>query len=257
MYETVLFEVSDSVARLTLNRPNKLNSFNEKMISELRHALKEARKSAEIRAILLTGAGRAFCAGQDLASVDEQADHGEMLRQYYNPLIEEIVSCEKPVIAAVNGVAAGAGFSLALAADFRIVSEKASFIQAFIHVGLVPDSGSTYFLPRLVGNAKALELMTLGEKIHADEAKELGIATKLISIDQWDEEIHSFAKRAAMIPTKAFALMKQNLQQSWELSLSALLEKEAFAQRVAGLTADHKEGVQAFLEKRKPDFQGK
>jgi 2-(1,2-epoxy-1,2-dihydrophenyl)acetyl-CoA isomerase len=172
-------------------------------------------------------------------------------------MVKEIESCEKPVIAAVNGVAAGAGFSLALACDFRLVSEKASFIQAFVHVGLVPDSGNLYYLTKLVGYAKALELAVFGEKIAADQAEKLGLVTKLIPVDGWQEETAAFAERIASMPTKAIGLMKRLLKGSHDLSFDEYLEKEAYAQRIAGQTQDHREGVTAFLEKRRPAFYGK
>ncbi|MBS4204246.1 enoyl-CoA hydratase-related protein [Lederbergia citrea] len=257
MYETILYESKNAVARITLNRPEKVNSFNKTMNIELLKALKQAATAEEVRAIMITGTGRAFCAGQDLSEVDEKIDHGELLKIYYNPLIEEMAQIGKPIIAAVNGTAAGAGFSLALAADFRLVSDKASFLNAFIHVGLIPDSGNFYYLPRMVGHAKAMELMMLGEKIRAEEAKMLGLATKLIPTEKWEAEITAFTERLAFMPTKAMALIKKNLLESWERPLSATLEQEAYLQRVAGLTADHQEGVKAFLEKRPPQFQGR
>jgi len=167
MYNTILYEVRETVAWVTLNRPEKLNSFNKEMHNELLQALNTADEDSNVRAIVLTGAGRAFSAGQDLAEVDESIDYGDLLRSRYNPIIEKMAYIGKPIISAVNGTAAGAGFSLALASDFRLVSEKATFLNAFIHIGLVPDSGNTYYLPRMVGHAKALELMLLGEKIDA------------------------------------------------------------------------------------------
>ncbi|WP_442593586.1 enoyl-CoA hydratase-related protein [Neobacillus sp. D3-1R] len=256
MFETIQYEIRNKVAWLTLNRPDKLNAFTKQLNKEMAKALKEASKDKEVRAIVITGAGRAFCSGQDLGDVDENMDHGEVLRQHYNPMMRALSKCEKPVIAAVNGVAAGAGFSLALACDFRIASEKASFIQAFIHVGLVPDSGNLYFLPRLIGHAKALELAVLGEKVSAEDAYRLGLVTKVAAVDSFEAEVSQFAERLANMPTKAIALIKKNLRASWNVTYDEFLELDAQGQRIAGLTVDHAEGVRAFLEKRKPVFKG-
>ncbi|MDM5336886.1 enoyl-CoA hydratase-related protein [Fictibacillus enclensis] len=256
MFETINYESRAGVAWITLNRPDKLNAFTAVMHKEMLAALKNAGRDKDIRAIVITGAGRAFCSGQDLGSSDNP-DYGEVLRKGYNPMIQELVSIEKPVIAAVNGVAAGAGMSLALACDFRIASEKASFIEAFIHVGLVPDSGNLYFLPRLVGHAKAMELAVLGEKISADKAKELGLVTKVAEEEAFIQEVETFAVRLASMPTKAIGLIKRYMNKSWESDLSEVLEYEALAQKTAGGTEDHKEGVSAFMEKRKPAFTGR
>lgn len=257
MYETVNYEVVDHVAWIRLNRPEKLNAFTEQLNKEIQQAVKQAKRDSEVRCLVITGEGRAFCSGEDLSGVSEDMDHGEVLRRRYNPMVKEIDSCEKPIIAAVNGVAAGAGMSLALSCDFRLLSEKASFVEAFIHVGLVPDAGNLYFLPKLIGHAKALELAVLGEKISAQEAHGLGLATKVIPLDHWNEEVTAFAKRLSQMPTKAIGLIKNNLKASGNSSLDTCLERDAQAQRIAGLSADHKEGVQAFMEKRKPIFQGK
>lgn len=257
MFETVKYEVGNGVAWITLNRPDKLNAFTEQLNKEVQHSVKQASRDKEVRCLVITGEGRAFCSGQDLQGVNEDMDHGEVLRQFYNPMVMEIHRCEKPIIAAVNGVAAGAGMSLALACDFRLLSEKASFLEAFIHVGLVPDAGNLYFLPKLIGHAKAMELAVLGEKINAEEAKELGLATKVIPMEQWQAEITAFAEKVANMPTAAIAVIKKNLKASWESTLEESLERDAQGQRIAGLTLDHKEGVAAFLQKRKPVFQGK
>ncbi|KML40879.1 MULTISPECIES: enoyl-CoA hydratase-related protein [Bacillaceae] len=257
MFETVKYEVGNGVAWITLNRPDKLNAFTEQLNKEVQHSVKQASRDKEVRCLVITGEGRAFCSGQDLQGVNEDMDHGEVLRQFYNPMVMEIHRCEKPIIAAVNGVAAGAGMSLALACDFRLLSEKASFLEAFIHVGLVPDAGNLYFLPKLIGHAKAMELAVLGEKINAEEAKELGLATKVIPMEQWQAEITAFAERLASMPTAAIAVIKKNLKASWDSTLEESLERDAQGQRIAGLTLDHKEGVAAFMQKRKPVFQGK
>ncbi|MBY6052693.1 enoyl-CoA hydratase-related protein [Cytobacillus firmus] len=257
MFETVKYEVGNGVAWITLNRPDKLNAFTEQLNKEVQHSVKQASRDKEVRCLVITGEGRAFCSGQDLQGVNEDMDHGEVLRQFYNPMVMEIHRCEKPIIAAVNGVAAGAGMSLALACDFRLLSEKASFLEAFIHVGLMPDAGNLYFLPKLIGHAKAMELAVLGEKINAEEAKELGLATKVIPMEQWQAEITAFAERLASMPTAAIAVIKKNLKASWDSTLEESLERDAQGQRIAGLTLDHKEGVAAFMQKRKPVFQGK
>ncbi len=257
MFETINYEVKNNVAWITLNRPDKLNAFIRQLNLEIQKAVKDSSRNEEVRAIVITGEGRAFCSGQDLSEVDDSMDHGEVLRNNYGPMVKEIEQCEKPVIAAVNGVAAGAGFSLALACDFRVVSEKASFVQAFVHVGLVPDSGNLYYLSKIVGYAKALELAVFGEKIKAIDAEKLGLVTKIISLEEWQAETAAFAEGIASMPTKAIGLMKRLLKGSSDLSFKEYLEKEACAQRIAGQTEDHREGVTAFTEKRRPVFHGK
>jgi 2-(1,2-epoxy-1,2-dihydrophenyl)acetyl-CoA isomerase len=256
VFETVLYEVRNQVAYITLNRPDKLNAFTEQLNKEIQTAIKNASRDKEVRALVITGAGRAFCSGEDLAGVSDDMDHGEVLRKRYNPMLLELDRCEKPVIAAVNGVAAGAGMSLALACDFRVASEKASFVEAFIHVGLVPDAGNLYYLPRIIGHAKAMELAVFGEKVPAEKARELGLVTEVIPMDKWDEKVAAFAERLANLPTKAIGLIKRNLKASWHSNLDDYLERDAQSQRIAGQTADHKEGVQSFMEKRKPVFKG-
>lgn len=256
MFETITYTIENQVAWIRLNRPDKLNAFTEKMNREIQKAIKQSNTDPTVRSIVITGEGRAFSSGQDLAEVDENMDHGEVLRTRYGPMMKELARCEKPVIAAVNGVAAGAGFSLALACDFRLMSDKASFVQAFIHVGLIPDSGNLYFLPKLIGNAKALELAVFGEKIRAEDAKELGLATRVIQQENWEEEVKAFAERLACMPTQAIGLIKRSLQASWAMNFDEYLEHEALGQRIAGLSDDHKEGVTSFVEKRKPVFKG-
>jgi 2-(1,2-epoxy-1,2-dihydrophenyl)acetyl-CoA isomerase len=257
MFETIRYDVKDGVAWLRLNRPDKLNAFIARMNREIKEAVKEASFDEAVRSIVITGEGRAFCSGQDLSEVSDEMDHGQVLRDHYGPMMKQIMQCEKPIIAAVNGVAAGAGFSLALACDFRLASEKSSFINAFIHVGLIPDSGNLYFLPKLIGHAKAVELAILGEKVSADEALQLGLVTKVVSVDQWENDVENFAVRLANMPTKAIGLIKRSLNSANDLPFDTFLEREAEGQRIAGLTTDHREGVNAFLEKRKPIFTGK
>jgi 2-(1,2-epoxy-1,2-dihydrophenyl)acetyl-CoA isomerase len=257
MFETISYETRGKTAWITLNRPDKLNAFNAVMHKEMAAAIKEAGKDDSVRALVITGAGRAFCSGQDLSESPEGADYSDILRKGYNPMVKALVGLEKPVIGAINGVAAGAGMSLALACDFRIASEKASFIEAFIHVGLVPDAGSMYFLPRLVGHAKAMELAVLGDKVNAAQAKEFGLVNKLVSEEDFVMEVETFAEKLAHMPTKAIGLIKRYINKSWESDLNEVLEYEAQAQKIAGESHDHQEGLAAFLEKRKPSFTGK
>ncbi|ANB57080.1 enoyl-CoA hydratase subunit II [Anoxybacillus sp. B7M1] len=257
MYETIRYEVREHVAWLILQRPDKLNAFTEQMNKEIVSALKQAAGDEMVRSVVITGEGRAFCSGEDLAGVTEELDHGEVLRTRYAPMMKALHHFEKPVIAAVNGVAAGAGMSLALACDFRLASEKASFIEAFIHVGLVPDAGNLYYLPRLIGHAKALELAILGEKVSAQAAYELGLVTAVIPESEWETEVQRFAAKLAQMPTKAIGLIKRLLRESGSGSFAEYLEKEAYGQRIAGLTEDHREGVRAFFEKRPAVFKGK
>jgi 2-(1,2-epoxy-1,2-dihydrophenyl)acetyl-CoA isomerase len=256
MFETIRYDVSDGVAWVYLNRPNKLNAFIAQMNREINDSVKKASFDDDVRCIVITGEGRAFCSGQDLSEVDENMDHGQVLREHYGPMIKQIRNCEKPIIAAVNGVAAGAGFSLALACDFRLVSEKASFINAFIHVGLIPDSGNLYYLSQLVGLAKAAELAILGEKVSAEDAVTMGLATRKIPMDTWNEDVSVFAARLAAMPTKAIGIIKRSLKATTSMSFDDYLEQEAQGQRLAGLTIDHREGVTAFMEKRKPVYSG-
>jgi 2-(1,2-epoxy-1,2-dihydrophenyl)acetyl-CoA isomerase len=256
MFETIRYDVSDGVAWVYLNRPNKLNAFIAQMNREIKDSVKKASFDDDVRCIVITGEGRAFCSGQDLSEVDENMDHGQVLREHYGPMIKQIRNCEKPIIAAVNGVAAGAGFSLALACDFRLVSEKASFINAFIHVGLMPDSGNLYYLSQLVGLAKAAELAILGEKVSAEDAVTMGLATRKIPMDTWNEDVSEFAARLAAMPTKAIGIIKRSLKATTSMSFDDYLEQEAQGQRLAGLTIDHREGVTAFMEKRKPVYSG-
>ena len=256
MYETIYYRTENAVAWIRLNRPDKLNAFTSQMNAEIQQAVKQSEENEDIRAIVITGEGRAFCAGQDLTEVSEQTNLGDVLRDNYGPMIKEIASCEKPIIGAINGVAAGAGFSLALACDFRLVSEKASFLNAFVNIGLIPDCGNLYYLTRMIGQAKAIELSLLGEKVSATEAERLGLATKVIETAEWEEQVRAFAEKVASKPTKAIGLIKQSIEASYHLSFDQYLKVEAEGQRLAGLTKDYAEGVTAYLEKRKPHFVG-
>ncbi|MFB4212231.1 enoyl-CoA hydratase-related protein [Shouchella sp. JSM 1781072] len=251
----ILYEERDGLGIITLNRPTAYNALTSSMLQQLKKQLSVAEKSASVRCVVLTGAGNAFCSGQDLHDVSEGADHGEMLRQFYAPVIQQMKASEKPLIANVNGVAAGAGFSLALACDFRLLHEKASFINAFIHVGLVPDSGNLYFLRRLIGEAKTIELAMLGEKVSAKEAERLNLATRVYQAEDYQNEALAFAKHVATLPTKGLAFIKRGLNKT-DGELNDYLEMEAQLQRLAGETNDHLEGIQAFKEKRKPMFNG-
>ena len=261
--KTVDVTISSAVCTITLNRPDVLNAFNDQLTTELHEALKSAERDATVRVIIITGAGRAFSSGQDLGDLKTRyvpgyvPELGDDLRRRYNPVIKRIREMDKPVIAAVNGVAAGAGCSLALACDMRIVSDQASFIEVFINVGLIPDSGSTFMLPRLVGLGKAMELCMTGQKVDAAEALRLGIANQVIPAAELNDAANKVAVRLASLPSRAIALTKRLLNQSLQNDLNAQLEAEAYDQETAGKTADHHEGVVAFLEKRKPSFQGK
>lgn len=257
----LLIERKDGVAIITLNRPDKLNSFNDELTFKLQDALKEVEKDDSVRSIIITGAGRGFCAGQDLQSrkfgEGEHLSLGDSIRRRYNPIVIKMRRLEKPIIAAVNGVAAGAGMSLALACDFRIVADSASFIQSFTKVGLVPDSGSTFVLPRMIGPTKALELMYSAERLSAQAAFELGLINKLVSREKVLSEAIEFAATLAKGPSKAFGLTKRALNKAIFPDLEELLEYEAQLQEIAGRSHDFEEGVKAFIEKRQPVYSGK
>lgn len=260
---TVTVTTVDQICTITLNRPDVLNAFDNQLTTDLGEALKAAEKDAACNAIIITGSGRAFSSGQDLADLKDRYKPGyvpalgEDLRKRYNPIIRRIREMDKPVIAAVNGVAAGAGCSLALACDLRIAAEEASFIEVFINVGLIPDSGSTFTLPRLVGPARAFEMCCTGQKITAAEALAMGLVNKVVPATELMTAATDLAKRIARMPARAVALTKQLLNESMTNDLAAQLEAESFAQETAGRTADHMEGVTAFFEKRKPVFTGK
>ena len=259
---SVLFDVQDGYALVTLNRPDKLNSFNPEMHQRLREALATVKSRDDIRAVLLTGAGRAFCAGQDLSDRvmkpgGPAPDLGQTIGTLYNPLVRTLRTLEKPVVCAVNGVAAGAGANVALACDIVVAGRSASFLQAFAKIGLMPDSGGTYFLPRLVGTARAMGLALLADKLPAEEAARIGLIWKCVDDAQLMDETRAIAAALGRGPTKAYGAIKEALYASPHNSLDAQLNFERDVQRELGRTEDYREGVTAFMEKRPPDFKGK
>jgi 2-(1,2-epoxy-1,2-dihydrophenyl)acetyl-CoA isomerase len=259
---SILYEVRQGVARITLNRPDVLNSFDTQMALSLQQILAEVARDTSLRAVYLTGAGRAFCAGQDLAEAAPTqgpgiADFAAHVRKLYNPLVLALHRLPKPVVCAVNGVAAGAGANLALAADLVIAAEEAAFLQAFVKLGLVPDTGGTWVLPRLVGGAQAAALMLLGEKLPAPRALELGLIYKVCPAAELEATAFGLAVQLTSQPTYGLALIKQLLNASSQNTLEQQLELEAEYQGLAGRSEDYAEGVKAFLEKRKPSFIGR
>jgi 2-(1,2-epoxy-1,2-dihydrophenyl)acetyl-CoA isomerase len=261
-YQHILFEVADGIARLTLNRPERLNSFNTVMHSEVRDALAGIEDGSKARALVITGAGRGFCAGQDLgdravAPGGTSVDLGDSIDKYYKPLIMTLRNLPLPVIAAVNGVAAGAGANIALACDLVIAARSASFVQAFSKLGLVPDSGGTWFLPRLVGTARAMGLAFLGEKLSAEQAAQWGLIWRCVEDAELAGVVDGLARQLATAPTRGIARTKQALYESWGRTLEQQIDVERDYQRELGRTADYKEGVAAFTEKRTPQFTGR
>jgi 2-(1,2-epoxy-1,2-dihydrophenyl)acetyl-CoA isomerase len=261
-YQHILYEATGGIARLTLNRPDRLNSFNDAMHAEVRDALAKLAADVSVRVLLLTGAGRGFCAGQDLsdravAPGAAPVDLGASIERNYRPLILTLRNLPMPVVCAVNGVAAGAGANLALACDLVIATKSASFIQAFCKIGLIPDSGGTYFLPRLLGGARAMGLALLADKLSADDAERWGLIWKAVEDAKLLEEATTLATQLAAGPTKGYALLKKALNASEGSSLDAQLDLERDLQREAGFSEDYREGVSAFLQKRAPQFKGK
>ena len=259
---SILLEIADGYAVVTLNRPDKLNSFNPEMHTRLRDALASAGDRDDVRAVLLTGAGRAFCTGQDLserrfAPGAPPPDLGASLDAYFNPLVRALRALPKPVVCAVNGTAAGAGANVALACDIVLAARSASFIQAFCKLGLVPDSGGTYFLPRLVGSARATGLALLGEKLSAADAERIGLIWKCVEDAELQREARALARHFAAQPTRGLAAIKRALQASATNGLDAQLDLERDLQRELARTDDYREGVTAFMEKRAPRFVGR
>jgi 2-(1,2-epoxy-1,2-dihydrophenyl)acetyl-CoA isomerase len=258
-YTTLLYSVSDNVLTISFNRPESYNAANEQMKKELLDAFKHAEKDPEVKCIVLRGAGeKAFCSGQDLKEYQEaKSSMKEMLEKGYNPIIKQMRTMEKPIIGMINGVAAGAGFSFALACDMRIMSDKAKFIQAFVRIGLVADSGSHWFLPRLVGTAKAFEFAATGKDIDAIEAKEVGLANHVVPHAELEKFTYELANKLARGATKAIGIIKRTLNKSLTMTFDELLSYEAMMQEIAAQSSDHKEGVNSFIEKRTPKFTGK
>ena len=261
-YESIQFETSSGIARITLNRPDRLNSFTSAMHAEVRDALAAVKDDATLRVLLLTGAGRGFCAGQDLsdravAPGESSVDLGASIDNNYKPLVLTLRSLPMPVVCAVNGVAAGAGANLALACDIVIATKSAAFIQAFCKIGLIPDSGGTYFLPRLVGSARAMGLALLGDKLHAEQAAAWGLIWKCVDDGEFGPYVENLLKQLAQAPTRGLAEIKRALYASAGNSIEAQLDLERDLQRELGYSADYREGVAAFLEKRAPRFSGK
>jgi 2-(1,2-epoxy-1,2-dihydrophenyl)acetyl-CoA isomerase len=258
-FQFIKYEVANGVATITLNRPEVYNALNDEITFELQDAFKSVAKDQSARVVVLTGEGKAFCSGQDLKASSSQGKRSflDSLHKRYNPLILGMRNLPKPIVCRLNGVAAGAGCSIALACDIIVASEEATLIEVFINIGLVPDSGSSFFLPRLTGMARAFELCSMGNRVKGHEAFELGLVNKVVKPEELDAAVKLYTDYFSNAPTRAIGLIKKMLNKSSTSTLDEMLEYEAYCQEIAGSTADHKEGVTAFLEKRKPAFQGK
>lgn len=258
-YQFLLYTLQDGVATITLNRPDVFNALNDEITYELQDALNQVAKDDNVRVVVLTGAGKAFCSGQDLkaASGQQKRSFIDSLHKRYNPIIRAMRNLPKPIVCRLNGVAAGAGCSLALACDVIVAQEEAQLIEVFVNIGLVPDSGSSFFLPKLVGMNKAFELCSMGTRVKAKEAHAMGLINKTVPAEELDSAVKFYTDYYAQAPTKAIGLMKKMLNRADSSTLEDMLEYEAYCQEIAGGSADYKEGVQAFLEKRKANFKGK
>lgn len=257
-YQFLHVTSQEGVCTIKLNRPDVYNALNDEITFEMQDAFKAVAKDETVRVVVLTGEGKAFCSGQDLkASAGKQRSFLESLHKRYNPIIRAMRNLPKPIICRLNGVAAGAGCSIALACDMIVAAEEATLIEVFVNIGLVPDSGSSYFLPRLVGMAKAFELCAMGSKVKAQEALTLGLINKVVPADQLDAAVKEYTDYFSKAPTKSIGLIKKMLSKSATSTLDDMLDYEAYCQEIAGGSEDYKEGVKAFLEKRKPDFKGK
>lgn len=257
---SIILKIENNIGFITLNRPEVFNSFNHEMRVEMHSALDKCTEDSNVRAIVITGEGKAFCAGQDLKEVttpETMPGFDKILNEGYNPIIERIRTIEKPVVAAVNGVAAGAGANIALACDIVVANENAAFIQAFSKIGLVPDSAGTFFLPRLIGFQKAMAVMMLGDKVSAAEALQMGMIYKTFAAENFDAEVEKLASALAKMPTKALGLTKRLLNESMANNLEQQLALESKLQIESAESYDYNEGVNAFIEKRQPEFKGR
>jgi len=258
MYEFLKYEKNEGVGTITLNRPEVYNALNDAITFELQDVFKQIKKDDEVRVVVLTGEGKAFCSGQDLKDSKSQGKRSfiDSLHKRYNPIIRAMRNLPKPIVCRLNGVGAGAGCSLALACDVVVAAEEAMLTEVFVNIGLVLDSGSSYFLPRLVGSAKAFELSTMGSRIKGKDLEDIGLVNKVVPMVELDEAVKSYTDFYAKAPTKAIGIMKKMLNKSGNSTLDEMLEYEAYSQEIAGSSHDYKEGVNAFLEKRKPNFKG-